>query len=159
MAALTVGTKAPDFTLPDKDGKLHSLKNIKSKYTVVYFYPKDNTTGCTLEARDFSVMKQQFESRGITIIGISGGDAASKTKFCTQNELTITLLSDTDYSTSKAFGVYGEKSFMGKIGLGIQRSTFVLDEQKKIVAVFENVNALGHAKNVLAKIAGLSSIR
>jgi len=155
---LTIGSKAPDFSLADKDGKSWSLKSIKSTYIVLYFYPKDSTIGCTLEARDFSSKKAQFDMRGITVIGVSGGDSASKQKFCESNKLTIPLISDTaDFATSKAYGVYGEKSFMGKKYMGIGRTTFVIDGDKKIVAVFEDVNPAGHASAVFAKVANLSS--
>ncbi len=152
-----VGSKAPDFSLEDKDGKTWSLKSIKASYIVLFFYPKDSTIGCTLEARDFSSKKAQFDMRGITVIGISGGDAASKQKFCDDNKLTVPMISDTDFAVSKAYGIYGEKSFMGKKYLGIGRTTFVIDGDKKIVAVFENVNPAGHASAVFAKVASLSS--
>lgn len=149
---LTENKKAPAFSLPNKDGKKVALKDVKSKYTVVYFYPKDSTPGCTIEANEFSKLKPRFDKQGTTIIGISGGDDKSKAKFCEKNKLTITLLGDTDFMVSKKYGVYGEKKFMGRSFDGIKRVTFILDENKKVIKVFENVKALGHAKAVFSFI-------
>ncbi|MEK6871870.1 MAG: peroxiredoxin [Nanoarchaeota archaeon] len=146
---LAENTLAPYFSLPDKDNKLHSLSKIKSKYSVLYFYPKDNTPGCTLEAVDFTKLRQDFKNLGAEIIGISGGDAKTKTKFCQKNNLYILLLSDADFTICKKYGCFGEKSFLGKKYFGIQRTSFVI-HNKKIIKVYENVSAVGHAKEVLA---------
>lgn len=142
--------KAKNFTLEDKDGAVVELNSLKSQYVVLYFYPKDDTPGCTLEARDFSKLKAEFEARGAVILGISGGDAKTKQKFCDKHDLSITLLSDTDFAVSTAYGLYGEKSFMGKRYMGITRTTFILDKNKNIIHTFENVKPIGHAKEVLA---------
>ena len=155
MAALDIGTKAPDFSLTDMNGKRHTLASFPSSYIVLYFYPKDNTAGCTLEARDFSTHAENFRSHGISIVGVSGGDDASKKDFCERSHLTITLLSDTDFSVSKKYGVYGEHSFLGKKFLGISRTTFVLDANKKIVLRYDNVNPQGHASVIFTDIAKL----
>jgi len=154
---LSIGKKAPAFSLPDKDGQVISLKNISTKYTLIYFYPKDSTPGCTLEAVGFSKTKKEFEKLDTTIIGISGGDEKSKTKFCEKNNLTIPLLSDTNFKVSSAYDVYGEKKFMGRTYQGISRISYLLDKDKKIIKVYEKVNTLSHHKEVLADIQALQS--
>lgn len=152
---LEVGKKAPAFSLPDKDGVKHALKDIETKYTLVYFYPKDNTSGCTVEGIEFTKFKDKLKKEGLTIIGISGGDEKSKTKFCEKNNLTITLLSDTDFSVSTKFGVYGEKKFMGKTYMGINRVSFLLDKDKKIIKVYNKVKPAEHATEILLEIKQL----
>jgi thioredoxin-dependent peroxiredoxin len=149
---LAVGKKAPAFTLEDKQGVKHALKDIDSEFTVLYFYPKDNTPGCTLEAVAFSTLKKKFEQLGVTIIGISGGDQKSKTRFCEKNKLAITLLSDTDNNIGKKYGVFGEKKFMGRTYLGYKRSTFLLDKNKKIIERYDNVKAATHPQQLLDDI-------
>ncbi len=156
---IPIGQKAPDFTLTDKDGVVYSLSKIKTQFTVLYFYPKDNTPGCTLEAKDFTTLRNEFASEGVTVLGISGGDAKTKVKFCSENQLLIPLLSDTDFAVSKAYGVFGERSFMGNKFMGISRTTFIINEQKKAVSLFENVKALGHAGAVLDRIRSLKKVK
>lgn len=147
---IKAGSKAPDFELKDKDGKVHSLKQeLKGKKrAVVYFYPSDNTPGCTVEAKEFSRDNEKFEEHETVIIGIAGGDEKTKTKFVQNNNLKILLLSDSDFSTAKAYGVYGEKTFMGKKFMGIFRTTFVIDNKMKVIKVFEKVNYEGHSAEV-----------
>lgn len=152
MAKLSVGTKAPAFNLTDKTGKKVSLSSITSKYIVVYFYPKDDTPGCTIEAKEFNDALALYKKAGAAIIGISGGTDASKQKFCTKYKLSITLLTDADFSTAKAYGSYGKKQFMGREYMGIIRNTFLLDANRKIVAIFNEVTPKGHAKEVLTAI-------
>ena len=152
---ISEGKKAPAFNLSDKDGEKHRLSAIESEYVVLFFYPKDNTPGCTIEASSFSKDMKKFAALNTEVIGISGGDEKSKTKFCEKNKLKNLLLSDTDYAVAKKFGVYGQKSFMGKKFLGIQRCTFVLDEKKKIIKVFDKVKPKEHAKEVLSFIRSL----
>jgi peroxiredoxin Q/BCP len=147
---LDIGKKAPAFNLPDKDGNNIALKDIDAKYTVVYFYPKDNTPGCSIEAAAFSQAKKDFEKLGAHIIGISGGDEKSKTKFCDKLKLNIDLLSDDEeFKTSTKYDVYGEKKFMGKTYMGISRVTYILDENKKIIKVYDKVKPPIHAKEIL----------
>jgi len=141
--------KAKNFSLEDKDGKSWSLKDIKNKFTVVYFYPHDSTPGCTIEANEFTGLVKEFDKLGVKIIGISGGDAKTKAKFCESNDLKITLLSDSDFKVCKDYGVYGLKKFMGKEFMGINRTTFILDSEKEIIKSYEGVKAPGHAKEVL----------
>ncbi len=149
---LKVKNEAPDFSLKDKDGKLHKLSALKSKYTLVYFYPKDSTPGCTIEAHQFQEHLNEFKKLGVTVWGISGGDEKTKTKFCEKNSLTFTLLSDTDFSVSKKYGVYGEKSFLGKKFLGITRSSYLLNAEKKVLKVYEKVNPFKHTLEVLEDV-------
>ena len=153
---LKEGQSAPEFLLKDRGGKTQALKNIDSDYCVVYFYPKDNTPGCTIEAKKFSDNLDQFTELNTTIIGISGGDEKSKTKFCDKHDLKLILLSDTDFKVSESYGVYGEKSFMGRKYKGISRQTFILDNNHKIIKIFEKVKPLIHAQEVLEYIKSLN---
>ncbi len=158
---LKINDKAPNFELKDKEGKIHKLKNInhdKTKLIVLYFYPKDNTPGCTIEAKEFSTLIKEFKKLKTEVIGISGGNEETKKKFyssCNLNSSLI-LLSDPDFSICKKYGVYGEKSFMGRKFLGIKRTTFIIENiygNKKITKVYENIKSLGHAKEVLEFIS------
>ena len=146
---IKVKEQAPDFSLRDKDGEIHSLSEVNSDYVIVYFYPKDNTPGCTIEAKDFSRDKKEFDKLNTTIIGISGGDEKSKTKFCEKQNLKILLLSDSDFSISNNYGVYGEKSFMGRKYMGISRWTFVLNKNHKIIKIYDKVKPGIHSEEVL----------
>ena len=144
-----VGEQAPDFSLRDKGGEIHSLNEVNSDYVIVYFYPKDNTPGCTIEAKDFSRDIGEFKKLNTTIIGISGGDEKSKTKFCEKEDLKILLLSDSDFSVSNNYGVYGEKTFMGRKYMGISRWTFVLNKEHKIIKIYDKVKPGIHSEEVL----------
>ncbi|MBP9838674.1 MAG: peroxiredoxin [Proteobacteria bacterium] len=152
---MKLNSPAPDFKLKDKDSKSVSLKSIKSKFVVIYFYPKDDTPGCTTEAKEFSDLLKNFKKLDAEIIGISGGDDKTKEKFCKKHKLKITLLSDSDFKVAKAYKSYGPKTFMGKKFTGILRNTFILDEKKKIIKTYEEVKALGHATEVLTEIKNL----
>ena len=147
---LQAGKKAINFILKDKDGKEHFLSDMKTKYTVLYFYPKDDTPGCTLEAIEFTSKLPELKKLGASVVGISGGDEKTKKKFCEKHDLGVLLLSDTHFETSKKYGVYGEKHFMGRKYDGIFRTTFILDKDHKIVHVFESVKPEGHAMEVLS---------
>lgn len=149
---LNIGDKAPEFSLKDKDSKFHSLKEINSNFIVLYFYPKDSTPGCTIEAQQFNKDLSNFKKLNTTIIGISGGDEKSKTKFCEKHNLKLLLLSDPDFKISKEYNVYGEKSFMGKRFLGIFRTTFILDKNHKIIKIYDKVNPQAHSEEVLSFI-------
>ena len=149
---LKIGDKAPEFSLKDKDSKLHSLKDVKSSFIVLYFYPKDSTPGCTIEAHQFNKDLPNFKKLNTVIIGISGGDEKSKTKFCEKHNLKLLLLSDSDFKVSKKYNVYGEKSFMGKKFLGISRTTFILDKNHKIINIYNKVNPQSNSEEVLSFI-------
>ncbi len=127
----------------------------KSEKTLLYFYPKDNTPGCTLEAQDFTRIKWDFEKLGIHIIGVSKDTEASHEKFTTSCGLGIDLISDTDGSLHEQFGVIGEKKNYGKVYIGVIRSTFLLDKNGKILKEWRNVKATGHAEKILKEITQL----
>lgn len=142
------GDIAPDFFLKDRLDQEHQLSKI-NRIKVVYFYPKDNTEGCTIEAKEFSSHLKDFEKEKTTVIGVSGGDNKTKEKFCLDHNLKTILLSDTDFSISTKYGLYGEKTFMGRKYMGISRTTLVIDKDNKILKIYNNVKPLGHAKEVL----------
>lgn len=146
---LDAGTKAPDFTLPsDTNTDIH-LSTLKGHPVVVYFYPKDDTSGCTAEAKDFSCLVDDFRRLGVTVIGISPGNAASKAKFRKKYDLTVQLAADEDKSVAEAYGVWVEKSMYGKKYMGIERSTFLIGKTGKIAQVWRKVKVPGHAEAVL----------
>ena len=149
MAKLKEGGQAPAFELPDRSGDIHTLQEQKEKFLVIYFYPKDSTPGCTIEAVEFNGASAKFKRAKSKVIGISGGNAKTKEKFCKQHDLDLLLLSDEDFSVAKAYSAYGPKVFMGKKFKGIFRMTFVLDQKRKVIKIFDKVKAEGHADEVL----------
>lgn len=154
---LKVGRKAPKFSLRDKDGERRGLDSFRTEKVVLYFYPKDDTPGCTLEAVEFSKSLAKFKQLGYSVVGISGGDDRSKAKFCLKHSLSVPLLSDPDFSVSESYGVYGEKMFMGRKYKGIYRTTFVVNVKSGLVEhVFEEVNPKGHSEEVLKTLGGAS---
>jgi peroxiredoxin Q/BCP len=157
MNKVTEKKKAPQFSLPDKDGAMHSLQEWKDNYIVLYFYPKDDTPGCTIEALEFTGNVKQFAKLGARVVGISGGDEKSKASFCRKHNLKILLLSDSDFTVAKKYESYGVKTFMGRKYTGILRSTFVLDPDHKILKRYDAVSAKGHAEEVLNFIKSLSA--
>lgn len=146
---LETGDKAPDFSLCDRRGKAHRLSDLRGRTVVLYFYPKDDTPGCTIEAVEFNALLDRFKKLGAEIVGVSGGDDRSKSKFCEKHDLEVTLLSDSDFEVSKRYGAYGEKSFMGRKFKGILRTTFVLSANREVIKRFDNVKAKNHAEAVL----------
>ncbi|MGP1531364.1 MAG: thioredoxin-dependent thiol peroxidase [Treponema sp.] len=138
---LEIGTKAPDFTLPDQNGTMHSLSEFKGKKVILYFYPKDNTSGCTKQACAFGELYPQFTEKGATVIGISKDSVASHKKFESNYSLPFTLLSDTELTAIKAYDVWKEKTMYGKKYMGIERSTYLIDENGFIVKAFAKVKA------------------
>ena len=145
--------KAPEFCLPDAEEKKHCLKDYRGKSVVLYFYPRDNTPGCTIEALDFSALKDRFKKKGAVILGVSKDGCASHQKFIDKQGLTITLLSDPDSSMQKKYGVWRPKKFMGREFLGTVRSTFLIDKKGIIKKYWDNVKAKGHAEEVLDSIS------
>ena len=143
------GTAAPAFKTTDANGETVNLKDFRGKKVVLYFYPKDDTPGCTKEACSFRDAFSKFKKRGITILGVSPDSEKSHQKFATKYKLPFTLLADTDHSIADAYGVYGEKKFMGRTYMGIHRTTFLIDEKGKIKKVFEKVKPDDHADEVL----------
>lgn len=155
MAEVVEGIKAPSFRLKDKDGVLYNSKEIGAEFLIIYFYPKDNTPGCTTEAVEFSRLLPKFHKLGAQVIGISGGNEKTKQKFCEKHKLKVILLSDPDFRIATKFQTYGEKKFMGKTYMGILRKTFVLDGKGRILKIFPKVKAGGHASEVLEFLGNL----
>ena len=147
---LTVGQKAPDFTLNDKDGNAVSLSDFLGKRVVVYFYPKDNTPGCTRQACAFAGAYAQFREKDVVVIGISRDSTASHVKFAQKYDLPFILLSDPDRVAIDAFGVWSEKKLYGKLSFGVNRSTFLIDEQGIITHVMPKVKPDTNAAEILA---------
>ena len=143
------GAAAPAFKTTNTDGESVSLKDLRGKKVVLYFYPKDDTPGCTKEACSFRDAYSKFKKRGITILGVSPDNEKSHQKFTAKYKLPFTLLADTDHSIADAYGVYGEKKFMGRTYMGIHRTTFLIDEKGKVKKVFEKVKPEDHADEVL----------
>ena len=146
---LKVGDKAPDFSLPDQHGKTVALKSLKGKQLVLYFYPKDDTPGCTKEACDFRDLEAQTMRAGAVIVGVSLDGKESHQKFIKKYGLPFSLLSDEDGAVSKSYGVYKEKNMYGKKYWGIERSTFVIDQDANLKAIFRKVKVDGHVDEVL----------
>ncbi len=149
---LKVGDKAPEVSLPDQHGKTVSFKQFKGKQIVLYFYPKDDTPGCTKESCDFRDVEAQIVRAGGVIIGVSLDGKDSHQKFVKKYGLPFPLLSDEDAAISKAYGVYKEKNMYGKKYWGIERSTFVIDPSGNLKAVFRKVKVDGHADEVLTAL-------
>ena len=147
---LEKGMKAPDFTLEDKDGNKISLSDFLGKKVVVYFYPKDNTPGCTRQACAFAGAYKSFEEKGVVVIGISRDSVASHQKFAQKYNLPFVLLSDPDRVAIEAYGVWQEKKLYGKVSFGIVRTTFVVDEEGKIERVMPKVKPDTNAEEILA---------
>ncbi len=156
MPAIREGQKAPDFKLEDKDGKVHQAVAAGVEFTVLYFYPKDSTPGCTIEAQEFTASLRDFSARKARVVGVSGGDDSSKAKFCAKYRLSVPLVSDTDFKVARAYGAFGEKQFMGRKFKGIFRKTFILDKRGLVVRVFDSVKPEGHADEVLAALDALA---
>ena len=146
---LTIGTQAPDFTLFDKDGNAVSLSHFLGKRVVLYFYPRDNTPGCTRQACAFAGAYKEFETRGVVVIGISRDSVASHQKFAEKYELPFILLSDPDRQAIEAYDVWQEKKNYGKVSMGVVRSTYLIDAEGKIEAVMPNVKPDTNAAEIL----------
>ncbi len=151
---LEVGDKAPDFSGVDESGKKITLKDFKGSKVVLYFYPKDDTTGCTAEACDFRDSYSRLKRKGVVLLGVSPDTEKSHQKFKTKYELPFPLIADTEKTIANAYGVWQEKSMYGRKYMGIVRSTFVIDEKGKIMAVFPKVKVTGHVDEVLKALAG-----
>jgi thioredoxin-dependent peroxiredoxin len=151
------GNKAPDFNMEDGDGGTIKLKTLKGQTVVLYFYPKDDTSGCTAEAKDFSCLADDFKLAGAVIIGVSPDSAASHKKFQDKHDLAVRLCADVDHKTADSYGVWVEKSMYGKKYMGVERATFIIDKSGKIAKSWRKVKVPGHAGEVLAAVKALKT--
>ncbi|MBB5754155.1 peroxiredoxin [Prosthecomicrobium pneumaticum] len=154
MAVLAPGTPAPDFELPADDGGTTRLADFRGRKLVLYFYPKDNTEGCTLEAIDFSRRHDEFAAAGAAVLGVSPDPVKSHARFRAKHDLTIPLASDEEKAMLEAYGVWAEKSMYGRKFMGVLRTTYLIDEAGRIARVWENVKVAGHADAVLEAVRG-----
>lgn len=152
-----VGSTAPNFSLEGDDSQVHSLKDYLNERLVIFFYPKDQTPGCTAEACEFSDKLHQFHKLGANVIGISKDSLASHARFKSQYSLRMPLLCDPDLAVHKQYGAYGEKTMYGKTVMGVIRSTFLIDEQGKILRAWYKVRVKNHVQTVLEALAGRSN--
>ena len=151
---LEIGMKAPDFSLPDKDGNTVRLSDFQGKKVVLYFYPKDNTPGCTRQACAFAASYEQFKAQDATVIGISKDSVASHLKFAQKYDLPFILLSDPELQAIQAYGVWQEKKLYGKVSMGVVRTTYIIDEQGNIEKVMPKVKPDTNAAEILSYLAG-----
>ena len=152
---LQIGDQAPAFCLPNQDDEEVCLRDLQGSWIVLYFYPKDNTPGCTTEACEFTAALPDFSGLGATILGVSPDSPKKHRSFIEKKELGITLLADEDKEACEAYGVWQLKKFMGREYMGVVRSTFIIDPDGKIAAVWEKVRVKGHVEAVREKLVGL----
>lgn len=145
-----IGKLAPDFELLDQDGKPHKLSDYRGKAVVLYFYPKDNTPGCTKQACSFRDSFAEYRQKGIVVLGVSKDSPKSHSNFQEKFALPVTLLADTETEVAQAYGVWVNKKFMGREYMGMERTTFVIDKDGEILHIMEKVKPQDHAKDVLA---------
>ena len=149
---LEVGTKAPEFTLPDQNGNMHSLSEYRGKKVILYFYPKDNTAGCTKQACGFAERYPQFTEKGAVVLGVSKDSVASHKKFEEKYGLPFTLLADPELVAIQAYDVWQEKKNYGKTYMGVVRTTYLIDENGKIVKAFDKVKAADNPEQMLGEL-------
>ena len=152
MAQPKVGESAPDFSLPTGDASVLSLRDLRGKKVVLYFYPKDNTSGCTKEACSFQESNAAIKKKGAVVVGVSTDSPESHRKFASKHDLSFPLVSDEKKRLVKQYGVWKEKSMYGKKYMGIERTTFIIDEKGKIAHIFPKVKVDGHSEEVLAAL-------
>ncbi|MDZ7961236.1 MAG: thioredoxin-dependent thiol peroxidase [Aulosira sp. DedQUE10] len=153
-----VGQPAPDFSIPDQHESPVSLADFSGQWVILYFYPKDNTPGCTTEAKDFTELNQEFSAMGAKILGVSPDSSQSHCKFIDKHSLTITLLSDPEHDLAETYGIWQLKKFMGKEYMGVVRSTFLIAPDGKIAYTWSSVKVKAHAQQVLNKLQELAAI-
>ena len=151
---LEIGTKAPDFTLLDQNGNEHSLSDYRGKRVILYFYPKDNTSGCTKQACGFAERYPQITEKGAVVLGVSKDSVASHKKFEEKYSLPFTLLSDPEHKVLEAYGAWGEKKNYGKVSMGTIRTTYLIDENGVIIKAAAKVKAADDPENVLKALEG-----
>ena len=152
MAELKIGDMAPDFSQPTQSGEVLTLADLKGGKTVLYFYPKDNTSGCTLEAKSLRDGKEELAARGYRIVGVSPDSERSHQNFCAKHELNFTLIADTEKTMCEAYGVWVEKSMYGRKYMGVKRTTFLLDEQGRITHIFDKVKTAEHYRQIINEL-------
>ena len=151
-----IGQPAPSFSASNQDDKTLSLLDFQGSWLILYFYPKDNTPGCTTEAIDFSQKQAEWENLNVKVLGVSPDSVKSHCKFIEKHSLALQLLSDPDHQVAESYGIWGLKKFMGKEYMGIIRSTFLLDPSGNIAYVWPSVKVKGHVESVLAKVKELA---
>lgn len=156
MEMPNIGTRAPDFTLSDQEGKKYSLSGYVGKWVLLYFYPKDDTTGCTIEACTIRDQFKNFNKIGAVVLGVSTDNAVSHKKFANKYDLPFTLLADENKEVVGLYGVFGEKKFMGRTYMGTKRTSFLIDPKGNIVRVYEKVKPITHAAEVIADLKVLA---
>lgn len=159
MGALPVGSPAPDFSLPSSQGGEFRLAAYRRRWVVLYFYPKDMTPGCTTEACEFRDVSGELANLGAVVVGVSADPVSRHQKFAEKHGLHFPLLSDVEHAVARAYGAFGEKSFMGKKHMGMLRTTFLIDPEGKVARVWEKVKAQGHAAQVVAALRELLAQR
>jgi peroxiredoxin Q/BCP len=152
MAELKIGDMAPAFELATQEGTTLSLEDLKGTKTVLYFYPKDNTSGCTLEAKSLRDGKAELVARGFRIVGVSPDSVRSHQGFCSKHELNFTLLADVEKTMCEAYGVWVEKSMYGRKYMGVARTTFLLDEECRITHIFNKVKTAEHYQQIVNEL-------
>ncbi len=150
---LEIGTKAPEFSLPDQNGDIHTLSEYAGKKVILYFYPKDNTAGCTKQACGFSELNTQFEEKGAVVLGVSKDSVASHKRFEEKQNLSFTLLSDPELTAIQAYDVWKEKKTCGKVSMGVVRTTYLIDEEGIIVKAFDKVKAADNPAQMLEELS------
>lgn len=156
MSNLEIGSLAPDFVLPDQNGKVHQLADYQDKWLLLYFYPKDNTPGCTVEACTLRDSWDEFAKLNSVVLGISADSVVSHQKFATKHSLSFPILADEKKTMLQTYGVLAEKKMFGKTFMGIKRSSFLIDPSGKIAKIYKNVKPAEHAKQVLTDIKKLN---
>ena len=149
---LEVGTKAPEFELPDQNGEMHSLSQYKGQKVILYFYPKDMTSGCTKQACGFAELYPQFREKGAVVLGVSKDSVASHKKFEEKYGLPFTLLADTEKEVIQMYDVWKEKKLYGKVSMGVVRTTYLIDEEGTIVKAFDKVKAKDNPEQMLGEL-------
>jgi len=152
MTVLEVGKKAPNFELPNQDEKIKNIENYNGKWLVTYFYPRDDTPGCTVEAQEFTEELDNFTNENAVIVGVSPDNAAKHCKFINKHELGVELLADTEKTMLSDYGVWQEKKMYGKTYMGVVRTTYLIDPNGLVAEVWTKVKARGHAKSVLERL-------
>ena len=156
MDNLVEGSAAPDFSIPSDSGENVTLSSFKGKQIVLYFYPRDDTSGCTKEAIAFTDLLKEFEAQNTVVLGVSADTIAKHQKFKTKHDLKVTLLSDEQNDLTTAYGVWVEKSMYGKKYMGIERATYLIDKNAKVAKIWRKVKVAGHAEAVLEEAIALN---